>query len=415
MLTTPLIAAPNLASITQIRRDATLISMHLCPSADRRTMPLLLRVVAFAAVLATIGCASPGPPRAPSLGLPEPVRDLSVARTGDTVELHFTAPSRSTDKLPLRDGTITGQFCRQVEHEPCVAVPSSKVSVATTGSKLLVSWTDTLPSNLLAGPPRLLAYRVELFTPAGRSAGPSGPAFTVAGPPPAPIEDLHAEGSRLGILLSWNPSNQPGDVILKREDLASAAHKSPAQPKPSTKTLPAIVWLGASAAPANSSPSTRTLDATALPDTPYRYIAQRRSSVQLGNRTIEIMSSLSDPVIFTLREVYPPPSPTGLTAVGFFSSPPSSDTTSTFAVDLIWQPVDDAGQIAGLAGYNVYREAIDPTIDPRDRLNKTPIPTPAFHDTSADPTARYRYSVTAVDIKGNESPAATVILEPSKH
>ena len=50
---------------------------------------------------------------------------------------------------------------------------------------------------------------------------------------------------------------------------------------------------------------------------------------------------------------------------------------------------------------------------PRTRLNPAPVPVPSFHDPSASPAARYRYSVTAVDGKGNESPAATVLLEPS--
>jgi fibronectin type 3 domain-containing protein len=45
-------------------------------------------------------------------------------------------------------------------------------------------------------------------------------------------------------------------------------------------------------------------------------------------------------------------------------------------------------------------------------LNTLPIPQPAFHDTTADPAAIYRYSVTAVDAKGNESPSATATLTP---
>jgi hypothetical protein len=262
----------------------------------------------------------------------------------------------------------------------------------------------------------LLAYRVEFFSPSGRSAGPSNPAFTVAGPAPLPVENLHAEGSRLGVVLNWNASSLPGDVLLKREDLGPDRHNATSQRKPATKTAPAIVWMGTSAASDSSSPQPRTLDTTALPDIPYRYIAQRRTSVQLGNRSIELLSDLSTPITFTLREIYPPPSPAGLTAVGFFGTPPLPDAPPTFAVDLIWQPVDDAGLTADLAGYNVYREAIDPTIDPRERLNPAPLPAPAFHDTSANPAMRYRYSVTAVDARGNESPAATVLLAPSsKH
>jgi hypothetical protein len=401
--------------------------MDLFRRSDGRTASLLFRCVALGAALAAVGCASPGPPRAPSLNLPEPVRDLAVTRIGNTVELRFTAPSRSTDKLPLRGGKIAGQLCRQLEHQPCLPVAASKTTVAAANSNAkhnIVTWTDTLPADLLQGSPRLLAYRVEFFSAAGRSAGTSAPAFTATGPPPAPVEDLHAEGSRLGVVLGWNASAQPGDILLQRIDLAPAHPKQNKTSKSPSAATPSIVWLGTHGATDSASQPNRTLDTTALPDTPYRYSAQRRVTLQLGDRSIELRSALSAPVTFILREVYPPLAPTGLTAVGFFANAPSAPTgaSSAFAVDLIWQPVDDTGLLAGLSGYNVYREPINAIGEPAatgnstappTRLNTAPIPLPSFHDTTANPTVRYRYSVTAIDAKGNESPAVTVLLEPS--
>jgi hypothetical protein len=388
--------------------------MHSFHPRNERTATLLIRGVALGAVLAAIGCASPGPPRAPSLNLPELVRDLTVTRIGNTVELHFTAPSRSTDKLPLRGGKVTGQLCRQLDHQPCLPVPSSKTTVATggpNGTHNLVTWTDTLPTDLAQGSPRLLTYRVEFFSPAGQSAGASAPAVTAAGSPPPPAGNLHAEGSRLGVVLSWDPSPQPGDILLRREDLAPTP---PPQHKPSsttTKAPPPIVWLGTHPPTDTPAQPNRMLDATALPDTPYRYIAQRRLTIQLGVSSIELRSAPSAPITFTLHETYPPLAPTGLTAVGFFTPTPS-----TFAIDLVWQPVDNTGLLAGLAGYNIYREPLSPTGEPtaaRTRLNTSPVQLPGFHDTTANPTTSYRYSVTAIDAKGNESSAATVLLEPS--
>ena len=159
------------------------------------TTAILLNSAAFAAVLALFGCASPGPPRAPTLSLPEPVRDLTVTRFGNTVNLQFTAPTRTTDKLPIRGSIVTGQLCRELEHQSCQPVASSKTAVNTVGSngtRNSITWIDTLPTDLTQGSPRLLAYRVEFFSPVGRSAGTSAPAFTVAGPPPAPVQDLRA-------------------------------------------------------------------------------------------------------------------------------------------------------------------------------------------------------------------------------
>ena len=398
--------------------SARLIPMAMSQGSDRRTTSLLIRFAAFAAILASIGCASPGPPRAPTLSLPEPVRDLAVNHIGNTVELHFTAPARTTDKLPIGGGTVTGQFCRQLDHQPCVTVPSSKATLDTVGPKGTrdnATWTDTLPADLVQGSPRLLAYRVEFFSPAGRSGGLSAPAFTLAGPAPAPVVDLHAEGSRLGVVLSWNASAQAGEVLLRREDLAPADTKANKTPGSHNATASPIVWLRTHD-PNDSAPTpNRTLDTSAHPGTPYTYTAQRSLTVQLGGHSIEVRSALAAPLHFTLREIYPPLAPTGLTAVGFFADA-STGTSAPFAVDLIWQPTDDTGLLATLAGYNIYRETLSTageSTTPRTRLNTSPIPMPSFHDTTANPAKRYRYSVSAIDAKGNQSPAVTVLLESS--
>jgi hypothetical protein len=154
-----------------------------------------------------------------------------------------------------------------------------------------------------------------------------------------------------------------------------------------------------------------TLDTAALPDTPYRYIAQRRTTLQLANHSIELRSALSTPIEYTLLKVYPPPKPIGLTAAGY-----ATGTPSTFAVDLIWQPITEAGLITPLAGYNLYRETLTTAGEPsasRTQLNSSPIPQPSFHDATANAASTYRYSVTAIDAKGNQSTATTVVLQPS--
>jgi hypothetical protein len=139
--------------------------------------------------------------------------------------------------------------------------------------------------------------------------------------------------------------------------------------------------------------------------------------VAVGSRTFDLRSEPSAPVDYTLHPIYAPATPTGLTATGF---QPTDAPSAHFSIDLIWQPVDDANitpQLAApLAGYNVYREqlAADGSVTAsRTRLNPTPVAVPGFHDATAEPDARYRYSVTAIDAKGNESKAATFTLEPS--
>lgn len=354
--------------------------------------------LSVSAALTIAGCASPGPPRAPSLQLPQPVRNLTVQRIGNTVELHFTTPTNSTDKLRLRGSAVSGKLCRELPHQACLTV-SPRTSVASSASHdphHLMTWTDTLPPALTGGPTELLTYRVEFFSPANRSAGPSNEAFTSTGQAPSPVENLHAEGSRLGTILQWTPSPTQGDVVLRRETL------SPIQPKSKP-----VVWLQTND---STSQTNRTLDTTALPATTYRYTAQRRSTLHLGDHMIELRSELSSPIVFTLSEIYPPPTPTGLTAAGY------STDTSAFAIDLIWQPVNEAGLITPLAGYNLYRETINAAGEassPRSQLNTTPIPQPSFHDATANPAATYRYRVTAIDAKGNQSSATILVVPPS--
>ncbi|MBW4037486.1 MAG: hypothetical protein HIU91_01190 [Acidobacteria bacterium] len=397
------------------------------------------------AALTVVGCASPGPPKAPTLHLPALVTDLTASRVGDAVTLHFTVPSQTTDKLAVRDGQLTGEFCREVEHQVCVAVPSSKVTVATqgaNGARNEVHWADALPAPLDSGAPRLLGYRVEFFNALGRTAGWSAEAFTVAGAAPAKVEGLTVEGSRLGVVVAWQPEavseSQGGEVLIERTDLkvtAAPAKAAAAKPavKTRTKTEPmrvarkkpelalsrpghaaekAMVWMGTRQS--GEGQPDRVLDTTAVPETPYDYSALRRVTVALGGHEMEMRSEPTAVVEFTLREVYPPRVPTGLRAVGYFENESATEgVPGKYAVDLVWEPVDEAGAVVPLAGYNVDRQRVDAAgaaEGARERLNVAPVREPSFHDATAQPGVSYKYSVTAVDAKGNESAADVVVL-----
>ena len=151
-----------------------------------------------------VGCASPGPPRAPSLQLPQPVKDLSAARVGDRVELRFTVPQRTTDNLPIRENVVKVSVCRGGEGQPCVAVASLEnvavvVDKGASAAERVVTWKDALPTTEASGEPKLLAYRVELSNLEGKTAGWSDPAYAAAGATPAAVSGLRAEETRAGI------------------------------------------------------------------------------------------------------------------------------------------------------------------------------------------------------------------------
>ena len=363
---------------------------------------LIFGLAAALLAITLTGCANPGPPRPPSLFLPAPVADTKIAasRVGNEVAVRFTVPARSTDNLPLRAPQLSGSLCRQAETGPCTTV-TARLSVAAKGSDgqpNVVTWRDTLPADLASGAPRIIGYRVEFFSSAGVSGGKSDPAIAAAGQSPPPVEGLAAEGSRSGIVLRWKPASE-GNVVIRREDIAFAA-KTPAN---RNHPEPGVVWLAADAAS-----SDRVLDSSALPDVAYRYTAQRSIKVQLDSHELEMRSAESAPLNFTLREIYAPSAPTGLTAIGF------TNADLQFAVDLIWQPVNERA----VAGYNVYRQMIDSNgaaLSSRARISTVKANLPAFHDASATTGSRYRYEVTAIDDRGNESPATFTVLEPAQH
>jgi fibronectin type 3 domain-containing protein len=89
------------------------------------------------------------------------------------------------------------------------------------------------------------------------------------------------------------------------------------------------------------------------------------------------------------HDIFPPTVPSGLQAV--FSGPGQQAF-----IDLIWAPVTDAD----LAGYNLYRR--EPGSTP-EKLNSELLQAPAYRDMNVVKGRTYIYSVSAVDVRGNES------------
>ncbi len=398
----------------------------------------VLVFLSAAAVVEVTGCASPGPPRPPSLEILRLVTDLSAARTGNTVSLRFTVPERTTDGQPLREGTVIGSLCRQTGTSgPCLPVDAAETHtplvVPSHAPPALVVWTDELPEPLRSGAPRAVAYRIQLRNAAGRSAGFSDPVYAAGGAAPPPVRDLRADGTRLGVKLQWRQEPGAGEVLLDRMEpvpvptapagpapvpvRGARPGRNPKAPHSAGKAAhrpaapPGLLVLQAD--PGDASPAA-TMDTSVEEGVPYRYTAVRRRTLQLGGRTLELRSAASAEVGITWHDVYPPPVPAGLTALGY--NVPAGDKTASrtvngFAVDLVWQPVNDSR----LAGYLVYRQQLNAaaeTTGERVRLTPEPEPTLAYHDATAQAGQAYRYSVTAIDPKGNESKAAETDSEP---
>ena len=294
-----------------------------------------------------------------------------------------------------------------------------------------VKWRDVLPPGLATGPVRALAYRVELRNAAGKAAGFSEAAYAAAGNAPPAVEHFVAEGVRSGVLLQWSGAAGTAELLVRRERLDGAStavrrgrragSRSPAEAAPASRRgngagkasrldadrEEAMVWLKSSAAGPGAP---EMVDGTIAEGVRYRYTALRSETVRVGGRTLEVRSAASAGVEIAWRDVYPPPVPQGLTALGFATAS-GQGRPQAYAVDLVWEPVNDPR----VTGYVVERQrlgAAGQAVEAAERLTAEPVSTPGFHDAGAVAGVSYRYRVTAVDAKGNVSAPAVAGVGP---
>ncbi len=357
----------------------------------------------FLSLLAT-ACGQTGAPLPPSLELPTPVDDLSASRVADRVQLKWTMPRRTTDKMPLK-GMQPVHICRRLGDGPCESVADVSLPPEKPAS-----YNDVLPAALIDGEDRPLIYSIEVRNHRGRSAGDSNLAYAAAGATPPPFAGASATITADGVLLRWQPApsnagqhkvsiqrtllSVPAKVSKKetfagKEAIAGSPERSKS-PFGSTSAplIPEqnlIVRLPGGADPGNA------LDPDAAFGQRYSYRISRINTVMLGGKSVDIEGPSSPEIVIETKDVFPPHVPSGLFAV---AAPEDG------AIDLSWRPNDEPD----LAGYAAYRREGSGT---SQRISgTTPLDTPSFRDKTAQTGREYAYSVTAIDRNGNESAAS---------
>ncbi len=368
--------------------------------------PRYLRPLAVALLAASLsGCASPGPARPPSLYLARVVADLTAARTGNDVVFHWTTPEKTTDGLKVKP-PLTAEICRELPTRPVTCTPIQHLPVHPGPSEASVA----LPGNLTAGSATLLTYRVQILNANGHSAGLSTPAFAAAGTAPPPVEQLRVTPVRNGAMIEWQPQPVPSFIDLDRTLIIQTTPlKKPSTKKPRqlNASAPTEVHLqaGRQSNGLQSDPG-GTIDPTAERGETYRYTAQRVDAVTLDGHKLEMRSAPSPAITATMRDTFPPATPTGLAAV----PTEAANGSIALSIDLSWEPNTEAD----LAGYLVYRQpvAADGTLTGAPtRLTPAPVAAPAFSDRTAVPGETYSYRIRAVDAAGNTSPASAEVRE----
>jgi hypothetical protein len=343
-------------------------------------------LLAAGTALTFAACATIGPPLPPSLELPKPPLDLRARRKGDQVTLTWTIPSVTTDRQTVRSAGAT-RICRGLEGllTQCgtpvgEAAPHSSLATAkSAGQKIAGSYVDSLPIQMERDDPSsTVTYAVEVLNAAGHGAGLSNTVQVSLVRTLPPPQNFSARVTDSGILLTWTselpPATSPGNVryvyrVYRRLD------GSPQQ-----------ILAGELRAVGEHS----LTDSNIEWEKTYEYRAQTVTVIAQDNQPeVQVEGDDSPEVRVFAHDVFPPAAPSGLQAV--FSGPGQKAF-----IDLIWAPVTDVD----LDGYNVYRheEGSAPV-----KMNLELLKIPAYRDANVAAGKHYLYSVSAIDVRGNES------------
>jgi hypothetical protein len=345
------------------------------------------RFLCAGALLLLVACATIAPPKPPSLDLPKPPSDLRAVRKGDTVILTWAIPARTTDRQIIRSLGPT-RICRGLEAKltecgkPVGLAASSRSTGTKSSTPAARSYTDTLPASLESDDPSAsVSYAIEVLNAEGRSAGLSNQVQVPLLRPFPPLpRDFAAQVSGQGVTLTWTGTllsltwPQPVSYRYQLYRRLEAAR----QP-----ILIGEVPVGMEFHPSLTDQSFE------WEKTYYYHLSILTVVHYAGKADVEIDGDDSPEIKVFADDVFPPAVPSGLQAV--FSGPGQQRF-----IDLIWAPVTDLD----LDGYDVYRheEGSAPV-----KVNAQLVKTPAYRDGNVAPGGKYFYSVSAVDVRGNES------------
>jgi len=358
-----------------------------------RTALPLFAIVAWAALLLA-GCGTPGAPLAPTLDLPQPPSDLKATRKGNAVTLTWTVPTQTTDRALVKPGHLSAtRICRGPEQamNEC-GQPAGELAAAQLQPGKPATYTDTLPHELQQQDPAGFAtYAVEAQNAHGHSGGLSNQVQVPLAPTfGAPL--LNARVTADGPEVSWRPL--VGCVAADQAAAAGCSFRVRRLLKGSPPEKESVVAEIVDRPGANADRTDYVLkftDGLAEWEKTYIYRVTPITHVRQGDKTIEVEGDDSAPAEVFAHDTFPPAVPSGVQAV-------YSGLAQQKFIDLTWAPATDAD----LAGYNVYRheEGAAPV-----KISSEVVKTPAFRDPNvvSQPGRKYFYSVSAVDLRGNES------------
>jgi hypothetical protein len=367
-----------------------------------------LATLVLAGMLA--GCASIGAPVPPALELPKPPTDLRAVRKGNKVYLFWSVPTMTTDRQNVRRPGPT-RICRSLAaamsecDTPVGNLPPAAPSEAQgapsrkspQNAKPPAEFVDTLPTELQQqSPAKMVTYAVQPLNLNARAAGFSNQVQVPLAPTLPPPVNFQAQVTAEGVVLTWDCETPPAEssalrylyrIYRRKTDDGSDAKLADVKCEGGRFDDITVEWQK-SYEYRIAAVTEATLEKGVLPCS--RNKSDDGVTVFPDCIQVAIVEGDDTPIreVFT-NDIYPPGVPTGLQAVFSGAGQPSF-------IDLVWAP-DTA---ADLAGYNVYRRE---DAGPATKLNTQLVKAPAYRDPNVTAGKTYLYSITAVDLRGNES------------
>jgi hypothetical protein len=298
-------------------------------------------------------CGYPGPVLPPLLDIPLSVPFVNAVEYGDKIIVEFTLPDLTTEGNPLRNvrllevrvGVGPSPFTTERWAETAKSYPIASPAPGPFTKEIPVAdWVD-----------KDVVISVRAVGPKGKPAQWATVKLLTVHPPLSKPTALDAQNVEQGVKLTWKGA------------------------APKYRIFRAI----ADGTPERLSDADRPefVDETTEYDKTYQYLVQGITDDLHG-------SEVSDRASITPVDKFAPAVPGALTAI-----------LGVNTVELAWTRNTEKD----FRGYNVYRSTDG---GPFEKIADL-IPAPTFSDNKIEAGKKYRYEISAVDVKGNESPHST--------
>jgi hypothetical protein len=296
--------------------------------------------LAVVAAATLCACGYVGPPMPPTLDIPVTITDFRAWEDGDKIEFAFTLPNLTTENLPLTS-------VRSIELRIGESEPQSKRIALAVGKP--GPMTGEIPARDWIGKSTVLDVRAT--GPKGKPSAWSNPVSLVVIQPLATPSTPKAQNVVQGVELTWTGMG-PRYRIFRAEGDGQPQKLADSDGPP-------------------------YLDATTAFGTHYRYLIQ---AIAAENQ----WSVVSDAAEIIPIDKFPPAVPEDLSAV---PTPQS--------IELSWTRNTETD----FRGYNIFRSVDNASFEKIASF----VEKPTFSDSKVEAGKKYRYTVSAVDLTGNES------------